>query len=490
MTAVITDTEVRFKQTVHPKQAEFLSWDDYVVEALWGRGAGKSCVGAKKVLQRRLEYPGTMGLAGNSTHKQTTYTTQAHFLKALNEWEIPYTRNQRPKDAALATALEIAGITNFNGVIALPNGSVEVFASLGDQAFDAWRGPDFADLWFDEARDLSYECFQVLSACLRGYGDIPYQIIITTTPNGMDHWTSHITLDESHERHVKSSRCSRGTSHDNPFNPPGYVDRMLEAMSPRMAQQEIYGELTSLSGAVWPELLPKKYPIGNLIPWVFDFNADTYFSIDFGYRSPAILVIQSIRPHVAQRLGIVDVRGKPITNADVIIGEWLPSDTRNDELIKWVQRYASGDNPYGAAFKFKWGSYDPAGDAVGQETGNKPADEFRKEGLWMQRMPQTKNYRVISWGCELVASRFHNARQERRLFLACKSNEEDEAGKSSLVPGALVKLQSYQYPDNKDDKPIDERPVKGGQGAPDHAADALRYYTVTRWGQQQMVAKR
>jgi phage terminase large subunit len=490
MTATITDNKIIFNDKVHAKQAEFLSWDDYVIGAVWGRGAGKSCVGAKKVLQRRIEYPGSMGLAGTATHRQTTATTLAHFLKALNEWGIPYSRNHRPKDAALATSLEIAGITNFNGVVSLPNGSVQVFASLGDQAFDAWRGPDFADLWLDEARDLSYECMQVLSGCLRGYGDIPYQIIITTTPNGMDSWIYNVLVDESNDRYIANSQWSHANSFDNPFNPPDFVDRMRETMSDRMALQEIDAEFTSLSGAVWPELESKPYPQGNLIPWRFDHNADTYFAVDFGYRSPAVLVIQSIRPMLARELGIIDVYGKPLTNADIIIGEWLPTDKRMDELIAWVHDYASGNNPFGAAFRFKWGAYDPAGDAVGQETGNKPAEEFRKSGLWMERMPQTKNYRVISWGCELVASRFCNAKKERRLFLACGSDGEAINRKSSLVPQTLVKLQSYSFKDNQDNKPVDERPVKGGQGAPDHASDALRYYTVTRWGQQQMLAKR
>lgn len=478
-----TATEIRLSQTVSEWQSRFLECEADDAAVFAGRGSGKSRVMAEWKLQRRLTYHQTIGLCGASTHQQTRNTIMKYFLSALNRYGIPYDRDCRPKHPVVARRLEEMGLSDFRGCVTLPNGSVELFRSLGDQAYDALRGYEFADIGFDESRELAYQCFETLAPCLRGYGNISYQFRRITTPNGFD-WNHQVSVDEFHDRHIDGSEYFHATSRDNPFNPPGYVDSMLARLSARMAQQEIEAQFVSIAGAVWPELLNRAYPDGNLLEWEFDELANTYASIDFGYRSPAIIVVQEIRPHIAMAKGIVDREGKPIRDADIVVGEWLPENTRLDEIVQWLLDWQKGKNCWGRPIEFTWCSYDPAGDNVNQDSGKKPAEVMAKAGLRMNRMPSAAKWRTISYGCELVASRFCNAQNERRLFLACRDVDEAQKRRTTIAPGAMARFMSYSYPESKDDKPLDERPEKGGIGAPDHAADALRYFTVTRRGRE------
>ncbi len=473
-----TDRQVRVPVTIHSKQAEFIKWEDYVVALIWGRGTGKSVAGAIKVLERRLRHPKSIGLAGASTHQQVAASTQKHFIALLRKLKIPYERNKRPKDPELAAKLEDMGITDFYGVVTLPNGSIQVFRSLGKTAFEALRGGEYADIWFDEARELTYLCFQTLAPCLRGYGDIDYQIIITTSPKGFN-WIYEILADEASDKYVENSRWSHATSRANPFNPADFVSRLLGSMTAKMAAQEVDAVFTSITGAVWPEFVPEQFPRGSFLPWEFDPLAQTFFSIDFGYRSPAIIVVQEIRPKIAKEYGIVDASGRPLDNCEVVIDEWLPFDTRLDQLTDWLLRWENGENQWDWKGSFDFGAYDPAGDNVNQDSGKRPAQELRVAGLPLLSIPSLPKYRSVSWGCEVVGSRFQNARGERRLFVASKPGEKR---RSSIVPGCTSKFLAYCYPEDEEEKPVDEKPVKGGAGAPDHAADALRYLEVLRHG--------
>lgn len=430
------------------------------------------------MIQRRLAYPCSIGLGGAPTYQQMRATTMRAFIRGLHNYGIPYTRNKRPHNESVAQRLEEMGITDFRDVITTVNGSVQIFRSLGDQAFDAQRGSEYADITIDEAHGISYECFQVLAPCLRGHGEIPYQIYIPTTPNGFD-WVYDIAVDSGSERYVKDSEWIHATSYDNPFNPSDYVENLLGILTDRMVEQEVFARFVSMDGSVWPELDPRPHPNGNLLPWKFDAAEEVRIAIDWGYRSPAVLLLQRIR--FPREWGIVNAKGAPISDADIVVDEYLPIDIRTEELIQWL-RQRKVSNPYNVEYLYGKASYDPAGGQVNDQSGTSNAMLLSKAGFRLKPLASKGRMRSVAFGCQVVGSRWQNALGERRLFIACKDESEAENGRSSRCPGALRAFQSYSYKQSQDDKPLDEKPVKGGQRAPDHPADALRYDQMNHHG--------
>lgn len=470
---------LRLVQRLSGWQAPFVECDAWLVAAFGGRGSGKTRAGAEKKIERRLRYPGSIGLSGASTYQQTRYATMRQFLLALAAYGIAHEVDRRPRDAALAGRMRSMGLTDFHGVVTLPNGSAEVFRTFG--AHDALRGYEVADIWIDESRELSYDAFVAVQPCLRGHGAIAYQIILTTSPRGYD-WNHDVVVDRESPRYVPDSRWFHATSHENPFNPAGYADRLLRSLSPQMARQEVQAEFISADGAVWPELQALPQPAGNLLPWSLDAGAPVRIAVDFGYRSPAIILLQSIR--FPEEHALLDREGQPLDRCDVVIDECLPVNCRTDELVDWLnhRRRNHAWAASGAVIEYGLMSCDPAGAQVNAQSGSADVDLFRRAGFRVRPLSSKSSHRLIPFGCNLVGSRWCNARGERRLYIACRDATEAASGQTSLCPKALRAFRTYAYRSGRDDAPVDERPMKGGPGAPDHACDALRYDQVNHHG--------
>jgi hypothetical protein len=93
------------------------------------------------------------------------------------------------------------------------------------------------------------------------------------------------------EKHV----LFRGSSRDNPYLPPDYVDNLIANMSRDQARREIDGEFVSLEGRIWKTAdLTKDWPSGNTHETFtkFDPNKPWWLMCDLGSATGSYIVIQ------------------------------------------------------------------------------------------------------------------------------------------------------------------------------------------------------
>jgi hypothetical protein len=99
----------------------------------------------------------------------------------------------------------------------------------------------------------------------------------------------------------KRHRLFRGTSHDNPYLPPNYVEDLMENMSPEQVRREIDGEFISLEGKIWKRFLADTpWPDGNRNDQftTFDPGRPWYLFCDIGSATGSYIVVQNTEPLV------------------------------------------------------------------------------------------------------------------------------------------------------------------------------------------------
>jgi hypothetical protein len=90
-----------------------------------------------------------------------------------------------------------------------------------------------------------------------------------------------------------------GTSYDNPYLPPGYVDGMKKNMSRQQIRREIFAEFISLDGRIWPDFdIETPWPYGNLYTQQkgFDKNEPYWLYCDIGSATGAFVIVQRRDP--------------------------------------------------------------------------------------------------------------------------------------------------------------------------------------------------
>ena len=225
--------------------------------------------------------------------------------------------------------------------------------------------------------------------------------------------------------------------------PDGLGDTdLLEAkrnLAKEIFDQE-YGSLfTSFAGRVYPfdrNLDMGKFP--------YDPGLPTYVSIDFGYRLPAVLWLQSYREGGLWHTKIIDE----------IIHE---PNVKTDELVKRIK-----SKPYRVVEYFG----DPAGGQAQGQSGLGDIEIFKRNGINVKTI-RDKVSRKVEAGISHVRGFIENAEGMRFLHVheKCKGIAED--------------LESYRYPEPKEGFPLKADPLKDGHH--DHGADALRYFYLNRF---------
>lgn len=233
------------------------------------------------------------------------------------------------------------------------------------------------------------------------------RLIICSTPNGFNHFYDYANLAQQSDEWL----YSHATSYDNPFNDPNELYRLREQKEDDAFQQEYMADFRKMQGLVYKEFRREKHVYTDKV-----FNqADVLVGIDWGWTNPAAIV-------------------KVIKDTDgnfYVTEEWYKTEKTTDEIIEVAKSYQA--NKYYP---------DPAEpDRI---------DIARKAGL---------NVREVSKNIVAGISAIQELFKTGRLFI--------HASCTNLI----WELETYSYPDKKEDHNESEVPIKEN----DHLMDALRY---------------
>ena len=201
-----------------------------------------------------------------------------------------------------------------------------------------------------------------------------------------------------------------------------------------------YGALfTSLAGRVWS--FDRRKDAGH---FPYDPDLQTYCSIDFGFRMPAVLWFQTNRIDGEWHIYIID--------------EFLhKKNVKTEDLAKMIK-----------AKKYNVQHYfgDPAGKNVQGQSGLGDIEIFRRFGIVVKSVKDRVS-RNIDAGCSHVRGFIENADGKRFLHVHNKCTE------------ICSDLENYRYPDHKEGMDLKKVPIK--DGFHDHGCDALRYFFINRF---------
>ena len=297
------------------------------------------------------------------------------------------------------------------------------------------EGLDF--LIIDEASKISPKIWDMyLSPTVAGRKG---KVIFITTPQGYDWVYNLYALGKDDKDWYSTQLPSWINQHEFPDGK--YDKAILERkrnMSPELFDQEFAAQFTSLSGRVYPF---RDEDVGD---FPYDPKLPTYCSIDFGYRMPAVLWLQTYTEGGIEHIRVIDE----------IIHE---KDISTDKLISMVLKKGyTPDAYYG----------DPAGGFVQGQTGMGDIELFRRNGIRVQ-YKRDKVSRSISSSVTYVRGFFESADGLRRVHV----NKD--------CVGIIEDFSNYRFPEALDGRQLKNEPVKDGYN--EHGNDAFRYFITNRF---------
>lgn len=307
-----------------------------------------------------------------------------------------------------------------------PGGGISeiLFRSTSDP--EKLRGPNLLWAGMDEAALSSLDAYMILLGRLRAGNPEEQQIFLATTPKGFNWIYNYFgpQVDRSDYVHYYAE------TKDNIFLPKAYVDSIYQQYSGSFKEQELYGKFVAFEGLIYGDLFHYDTHIGSY-PFNPSLNVDLAW--DFGYPNPeAVLVMQ--QDHRGQVQVIDEIyRIKTLTEDIVAVARsrpWFPNvvdcicdESRPDQIVRLGN----------------------LGIPARASTKGKILDGITKVRSLLARDPVTKGPTIrIDRRCEMLIQEFGQYRW------ADKKTQEDEWT----------------------EKPIDSY---------NHALDALRYWTVTKW---------
>ncbi|MEK9722303.1 MAG: phage terminase large subunit [Rhodospirillaceae bacterium] len=438
-------------------QHDFLNFREPNAAMIGGLGIGKTHCGARRaydfaVLANQEPHYGIVGAPTYPMLRDVTIPKVAEVFPSEvlegGRWDLAYSKSEK--------------------VLRLVTGTQIVFRSLDGENYNKLRGIEAAWLWVDEAGLLkTADAWNVARGRVRGRARIR-GAWATMTPKG-DNWAAQRWITDP----LDGYSYVHATAYDNPYLPREYIKQLEATYSETFLRQELYGEVVSLQGAVYPDLSDALWPDGNVLVYEADPHRDTELWIDFGIRNPRVLAIQSIgviHPSDGKRrnLDVVvwelqDRNGRP--PADMRVGEWLDKVQESGLRVRRV---------YG----------DPAGDSRNDQTHQTSAQLVRERFRCKFLAPHLDWQRSKERGEETVRNRVRSSHGERTLVWACKPST-NSLGKHELwAPNSFRSHRNLQYPDPKPGQPVVNESKKDGVN--DHDTDASRYALVMKYGAQQV----
>jgi len=231
--------------------------------------------------------------------------------------------------------------------------------------------------------------------------------IFIGTPKGFNHFYDIYNFAQN----TPNWGAYKFTTYDNPLIDPQEIEDARKAISEDQFAQEYLADFRKMQGLVYKE---------------FDRNVHVYehkdirqasvlAGVDFGYTNPtAVLrIVQDTDNHYW------------------VTGEWYRTGKTNEEIVEYVKA-----QDYNKVYP-------------------DPAEPDRIEEMSRHNINVQEVSKDITKGIDSVRNLF----KQNRLHI------------HSSCQNLISELESYRYPDTRDDRNPDEKPIKEN----DHALDALRY---------------
>lgn len=314
-----------------------------------------------------------------------------------------------------------------NHEVKLRNGSMAKFRSADDP--EHWRGPSVGFVWLDEAALFpSTAAWDIAIGRLR-QKNMPCRAIVTTTPKGFN-WLYEVFFKQASEDH----RIIFAATQDNAANLPGdYLKTLQQRYAGKFAQQELLGQFVGFEGLVYPgfdlglHVVEDDPPMETIKRWIG--------GIDWGYTNPcAILPIG------------LDGDGRAYVPYEV-----YRRNMRSEDLIEACRSVLE-------TYPVEMFYADPSEPALIRELNEKGIPVYEAQN---DVMP----------GIVEVASRLAMQPDGRTRFTI-----------NRRCANTIEQFMRYRYAEPKDNKPVQEAPMK----VDDHAMDALRYGLFTEARQMQL----
>ena len=275
------------------------------------------------------------------------------------------------------------------------------------------------------------------------------KVIFITTPQGRN-WIYDLyklgRIDEEWESHSAPSWVNQ---HEFPLglDDPAIIERQRN-MSRELFEQEFGAKFSVFEGQVWNfrrEMDTGDYP--------YDPNLPTYCTIDFGYRMPAVLFLQTYWDGEVEHIRVFDS----------ILHK---KNIKTEDLIKMIKTKGYPITSY-------YG--DPAGSTIQGQSGSADVEIFRKSGIRVQFTKDPMSRNVVG-SVAYTRGFFESADGTRRVHVdrKCKDMIED--------------FEEYRYPQQREGKKLNDEPIKDGYH--DHGNDAFRYFIINRFPMRNRTMRR
>jgi predicted phage terminase large subunit-like protein len=221
-----------------------------------GRGAGKTVVGAIRIL--RTARAGQPWMAVSPDYNMIRQTTLPTFIASAKRSGQYLEHVTTPTPRVTFRTLD---------------GGIAEIVFKGAEKPDKLRGASVAGIWFDEASIISKAAFDIAIACCRHEGKMG-PVLCTFTPRGFRHWTFEQFFSRVEDeieiggdgaaltdgisyfqgrayRQLPNTHLVKCATRDNPFAPPEFDSRIRANYSSMLAQQELEGDYVEISGLMF-----------------------------------------------------------------------------------------------------------------------------------------------------------------------------------------------------------------------------------------------
>lgn len=400
------------------------------------RGGGKSWSIRTKAILLAFSYPGIKQTIFRRNYKELT-DNHIDPLKAMMPYEA-YSYNDGRKE------------------MAFPNGSKILFRHLNNaRDLEKYRGTETDVLYIDEATQFSFEEYSVLKATVRGVGNYPRRIYLTTNPGGIGHaWVKRLFVDRQFEPNEIPEEYSFIKSRvlDNKIlmeTNPDYVSQ-LEALPPKLRKAWLEGDWNIFEGMFFEEFRddPEHYLDRKWTHVIEPFEVPPdwkiYRSFDWGYSKPFscgwwAVDYDGVAYRILEWYGCTD---EPNTGIKLISDKVFTEIHR----IECEHRWLKGKSIIGVADPAIWNA----------ETGVSDAEVAASHGVYFNK---GDNARIPGW-----------MQMHYRLFF-------DENGETMMYVFKNCKAFIRTIPTLLyDEYKVEDLDTDGE----DHVADECRYFCMSR----------
>ena len=436
-------------------QAEFLrrSRDHMFGLFLGGIGSGKTHIVSRvaiiKALRNGPGEPGNpqmyiVGAPSNKIIRDATFKRYLSYLKSIER------ANGRSLIRKYATSDQ-------HRYIALHGDILFQFLTLRDP--DTYAGPDISGFHIDEAALLERgtAAWHAMVDRLRDSRAAEMFGLCSTSPRGLVGVVQH--FKEQTDDHNPDFFTVTSSTWDNPFNPPGYVERLMAGRSKRAVRQQIFATLEGFEGAVYAGTYDGRRSCAR--DWQLDRRCKHRVSIDWGPTYPHVLIWEY----------------DEATDRDVCFDEYYPEQVTHARLLADLE----------LRLRRRWGMRVSDLDSAYCDNLPQKARELAKAWFRARHVPcrsavvRAHGRGGLIDGIDICSDRMCGADGARRIYLT----EEVQQNKGRSLHQCLRRYRWPERSSQSDPYLDDTRPQKGKW---DHACDAMRYYIAQAHGSKRTLS--